>query len=182
MSSQQIPNPHHPGAPARMADGRLFTDYRANCLLLPKRSAGVWADWERHQTMKRTGEVAIKADRGLTVMRAASYGCVDTMVPELTKRVYSWNGPAASALGMQGSVELPCQAAGIGTGRSYLPGRLDLIGGDPDVLAAATFPTMPGTFSTNMELYTAVPQMPPVPAGPAPARMNRYAPPHSTMQ
>jgi hypothetical protein len=176
MSSQQIPNPHHPGAPARMADGRLFTDFRQNCALLPKRGGGVWADWERHQSMKRTGEVAMKSDRGLTVMRAASYGCVDTMVPELTKRVYSWNGP----------VELPCQAAGIGTGRSYLPGRPDLVGGDPDVLAAATFPAMfsamPGTFSTNMALYTAVPQMPPVPVGPAPARVNRYAPPHATVQ
>jgi hypothetical protein len=171
MSSQQIPNPHHPGAPARMADGRLFTDYRANCSLLPALGNGRWADWERHQGMKRNGQVYIKADRGATVMRAASYGCVDTMVPELTKRVYSWNGPVG---------EFMSQPAGIGTGRSYLPGRVDLVAGDPDVLAAATFPDMIGTFSTNIATYTALPGKPPVPVSAAPARLNRYSAPYST--
>ena len=164
-----------------MADGRLFTDYRANCSLLPALGNGRWADWERHQGMKRNGEVYIKADRGATVMRAASYGCVDTMVPELTKRVYSWNGPASSALGGQGPVgEFMSQPAGIGTGRSYLPGRVDLIAGDPDVLAAATFPDMIGTFSTNIATYTAIPGKPPVPVTAAPARLNRYSAPYST--
>lgn len=101
-------------------------------------------------------------------MRAASYGCVDTMVPEITKRVYSWNGP----------VEYMSQPAGIGTGRSYLPGRPELVAGDPDVLAATTFPDMVGTFSTNVATYTRIPQRPPMPATPAPAPMNRYSAPY----
>lgn len=168
MSSQQIPNPHHPGAPARMADGRLFTDYRRSCSLLPPVGRGPWGDWERHQSMKRNGLVYINADRGATVMRAASHGCVDTMVPELTKRVYRWDGP----------VEYMSQPAGIGTGRSYLPGRTELVAGDPDVLAATTFPEMIGTFSTNIGTYTALPGKPPVPVSAAPARVNRYSVPY----
>ena len=111
-------------------------------------------------------------DRGETVMRAASYGCVDTMVPELTKRVYRWDGP----------VEYMSQPAGIGTGRSYLPGRTELVAGDPDVLAATTFPEMIGTFSTNIATYTSVPQRPPVPVSAAPARLNRYSAPYATGQ
>lgn len=90
------------------------------------------------------------------------------MVPELTKRVYSWNGP----------VEYMSQPAGIGTGRSYLPGRPELVAGDPDVLAATTFPDMVGTFSTNVATYTRIPQRPPMPATPAPAPMNRYSAPY----
>jgi len=168
MSSTQIPNPRFPGTPARMADGRLFTDFRRSCsLLAPLRPDKTWADWERHQLMKTTGHIAIKSDRGQAVMAAASYGCVDTMVPELTKRVYSWDGP----------VEQLCHAAGIGTGRSYLPGRPDLVSADPDLLAATTFPSM-GTFSTNIELYTAIPQRPPVPASAVPGKMNRYSVPY----
>ena len=169
MTSQQIPNPRYPGAPARMADGRLFTDYRSNCSLLPTLTEGPWADFERQQGMKATGLVAIKADRGAVVMRAASYGCVDTMVPELTKRIYRWDGP----------VEVPCHAAGIGTGRLYLPGRPDLAAADPDLTAKITFPEMAGTFPTNVGLYTAVPQVVPVPVTrPPPAKVNRYSVPY----
>jgi hypothetical protein len=153
-----------------MADGRLFTDYRASCSLLPALGNSRWADWERQQGMKRNGQVYIKADRGATVMRAASYGCVDTMVPELTKRVYSWNGP----------IEFMSQPAGIGTGRSYLPGRTDLVAGDPDVLAISTFPEMVGTFSTNIATYTALPGKPVVPVSAAPSRLNRYSAPYTT--
>lgn len=175
MSSQQIPNPRYPGAPARMADGRLFTEYRSSCSLLPALGPGQWADFDRQQGMKASGLVAMKADRGAVVMRAASYGCVDTMVPELTKRVYRWDGP----------IEVPCHAAGIGTGRLYLPGRPDLAAADPDMTAAATFPQMSGspemsgTFPTNIALYTAVPQVVPVPVTrPPPAKVNRYSLPY----
>jgi len=168
MTSSQTPNPRFPGAPARMADGRLFTNYRQNGSLLAPLGKQPFADWERHQLMKNTGEIAIKSDRGQTVMAAAAYGCVDTMVPELQKRVYAWNGP----------ILLPCQSTGIGTGQSYLPGRLELVSGDPDVLAAATFPEMAGTFSTNMGLYIAGPQRPPMPDTPVAGRVNRYSPPY----
>ena len=102
-----------------------------------------------------TGESRIATDRSTTVMRAGSVGCVDTMVPEFSKRVYAWNGPATSGLGMQGPVELVSQPVGLGTGRMYLPGQPGLIAGDPDALARATFPDsmMPGTFSPNPNAY-----------------------------
>ncbi len=140
-----IPNPRYPGAPARMADGRLFTNYRPNCSLLAPLSNGPWADWNRKETMVNTGEARIATDRSTTVMRAGSVGCVDTMVPEFSKRVYAWNGP----------IEMASQPVGLGTGRMYLPGQTGLVTGDPDVLAKATFPDsmMPGTFSPNPNAY-----------------------------
>jgi hypothetical protein len=140
-----IPNPRYPGSPARMADGRLFTNYRPNCSLLAPLGTGPWADWSRKETMMNTGQVRIASDRSTTVMRAGSVGCVDTMVPEWSKRVYAWDGP----------VELVSQPVGLGTGRMYLPGQPGLVTGDPDVLARATFPDsmLPGTFSPNPNAY-----------------------------
>ncbi len=140
-----IPNPRYPGSPARMADGRLFTNYRPNCSLLAPLGSGEWADWSRKQNMVNTGEVTIATDRSTTVMRAGSVGCVDTMVPEFSKRVYTWAGP----------VELVSQPVGLGTGRMYLPGNPGLVAGDPDVLARATIPDsmLPGTFSSNPNAY-----------------------------
>jgi hypothetical protein len=138
-----IPNPHHPGAPVRMADGRLFTDYRANCSLLAPLGSGPWADWTRKNTMTITGVHKIAADRSTTVMRAGSVSCVDTMVPEFTKRTYTWAGP----------VEQVAQQVGIGTGRIYVPGLP--AAADPDALARATFPDaiLSGTFSADPNTY-----------------------------
>ncbi len=140
-----IPNPRYPGSPARMADGRLFTDYRPNCSLLAPLGSGNWAGWSRKQTMVNSGEHRIATDRSTTAMRAGSAGCVDTMVPEWSKRVYAWNGP----------VELVSQPVGLGTGRMYLPGQPGLVTGDPDALARATIPDsmLPGTFSPNPNMY-----------------------------
>ncbi len=140
-----IPNPRYPGSPARMADGRLFTDYRPNCSLLAPLSSSTWAGWDRKQTMVNGGEYRISTDRSTTAMRAGSVGCVDTMVPEWSKRVYTWNGP----------VELVSQPVGLGTGRMYLPGQPGLVAGDPDALARATIPDsmLPGTFSPNPNMY-----------------------------
>jgi len=111
----------------------------------------------------------IGTDRSLTVMKAGSTGCVDTMVPELTKRVCGWNG----------CVTLPAHGVGIGQGRLYLPGQPDLAAADPDVVAAATFP-MAGTFSSNPDLYVV---SPPSAASRnatrvVPARPNRYSAPY----
>lgn len=101
----------------------------------------------------------------MTVMRAGHGACVDTMVPELSKRVYSWNGP----------VELLSQPAGIGTGRMYLPGRQELVAGDPDVLAAATFPELFGTFAASRGFVQ--PQAPVA----GPTAKNRYSAPYGSM-
>lgn len=170
-SRAMIPNPRYPGAPARLSDGRLFTDYRPNCELLPTLGTGTWADFDRKQNMINTGAIKIKSDRSTTVLRAGSVNCVDTMVPELTKRVYAWNGPVGT---------LGSHAVGIGNGRLYLPARTDLVAGDPDVLAAATFPesVMGGIFSANPQTYMAAPIVLPQARAVLPPGKNRYSAPY----
>jgi hypothetical protein len=163
FASLQIPNPRYVGAPARMSDARLFTDYKPNCRLLPALKPTEWADIERRSSMIQSGEGQMKMDRALTAASAGSTNCVDTMVPELTKRRYMWNSVR----------ELGVTPVGIGEGRLYLPGRPDLVRGDPDLLAAATFPELPGTFSMSG----------PGPAGPKatatlPLKANRYSAPY----
>lgn len=176
MTSRAV-NPHWPTSAARMADGRLFTDYRPNCDLLAPKDGSAWADFDRRAAMLRASP---KADRVLASMRAASTNCVDTMVPELQKRVYQWNGPATSALGMQGPVAVGLShAAGIGTGRLYLPTRLDLITADPDLVAAETIPDsmLPGTYPVRASLYgPGSASVGPAPA--APVKHNSYSAPY----
>jgi hypothetical protein len=173
-------NPHYVGAPPWMSDGRLFTDYRANCSLLaphPKDSpafggpmgaplGAVGASFEDKQRMQKDGLFLIGTDRSLTAMKAGTLGCVDTMVPELTKRVCGWDG----------CTTLPGHPAGIGQGRLYLPGRPDLAHADPDRLAAETA-FAHGTFLANPNVYMAA--EPPVSSVPVvPARPNRYSAPY----
>jgi hypothetical protein len=169
IDALRISNPHHEGTPARMADGRLFTDYRPNCKLLPvKKQAGPFAEFTLHQQMYKNAESQRQNDRMLTVMRAANTVCVDTMVPELSKRVYSWDGPKEGI----------AHPAGIGTGRLYLPGRPDLVTADPDVVAAATFPEMAGTFSPSPASYIAGGLVEKRATAQLPVTYNRYAAPY----
>jgi hypothetical protein len=161
MERAMIPNPHHAGAPARMADGRLFTDYRPNCDLMAPLKGEPFAEYKRKEAMLKNAQYAIATDRNMLVMRAGSAGCVDTMVPELNKRIYAWNGPVGEVL---------AQPAGLGTGRMYLPGQPGLAAADPDILAAATFPEMPGTFSM---MRAAAPM-----SRPSGTPQNRYSGPH----
>lgn len=158
MSTVRIINPHHPSAPVRMADGRLFTDYRPNCSLLAPATA------TRRAQMTAGGENTMALDRYMTVSRAGQLGVVDTMVPELYKQSYT-----ASA-----RFEAMAHPAGIGTGRLYLPGRAEeLIRADPDVVAVATFPQMGGTFPSYVEGAGAA-------AAPvSTVRRNRYSAPHA---
>ncbi len=162
MLNLQIPNPRYVGAPARMSDARLFTDYKANCRLLPVLQPVEWSDLTRRSSMVQNGERQMKTDRALTAMKAGSTNCVDTMVPELTKRSYMWNGVK----------ELGVTPVGIGEGRLYLPGRPDLVRGDPDLLALATFPELPGTFSMS-----GPPGIPKATAS-LPLKANRYSAPY----
>lgn len=161
MERAMIPNPHYVGAPARMADGRLFTDYRPNCDLMAPLKAEPFAEYKRKEAMLRNAPYAIATDRTMLVMRAGSSGCVDTMVPELNKRIYAWNGPVG---------EVVAHPVGLGTGRMYLPGQPGLATVDPDVLASATFPELPGTFTMMREAVSVS-----RPLGPA---HNRYSGPH----
>lgn len=168
MTSRAV-NPHWPTSAARMADGRLFTDYRPNCDLLAAKDSGVWADFERRAAMLKASS---KTDRVLASMRAGSTNCVDTMVPELQKRVYQWNGPVAVGLS---------HAAGIGTGRLYLPTRLDLMTADPDLVAAETIPDsmLPGTYPVSSGLYGSPSITATVPAT-VPAKHNSYSAPYGS--
>lgn len=157
MSAARIVNPHYPSAPLRMADGRLFTDYRPNCTLLAP------ATVNRRSQMQANGENAMALDRYMTVNRAGQMGVVDTMVPELYKQSYTWAS----------HFESMAHPAGIGTGRIYLPGRAEeLIHADPDIVAIATFPKMAGTFPSYVE--GAGPSAGPV----STVRRNRYSAPH----
>ena len=167
-----IAHPHYAGAPARMADGRLFTDYRANCQLLAPLRGGPWADHDRRVVMRASAEGRIADDRRKAVLRAGvGVGCVDTMLPEFKKRMYAWNGPVAVGI---------IQPVGIGTGRLYLPGRADLLaeGTDPDAIAMATIPPamLPGTHSAaggSFATPTRNAVLPPV--------RNRYAAPYGNL-
>jgi hypothetical protein len=164
FANLQIPNPRYVGAPARMSDARLFTSYKPNCRLLPALQPVEWADLTRRSSMVQGGERQIKIDRALTSMAAGSTNCVDTMVPELTKRSYVWNSVK----------ELGVTPVGIGEGRLYLPGRPDLVRGDPDLLALATFPELPGTFSMSGSAGPAGPKA----TATLPLKVNRYSAPY----
>jgi hypothetical protein len=162
-----IVNPRFPTSAARMADGRLFTDYRANCTLIPQNTNKPWTEYQRHTHLQSNGTFMIAAERNAAASRAASgANCVDTMVPELSKRVYRWDGLVEQGVS---------HAAGIGTGRMYLPGRTDLITADPDVVAAATFPVIPGTYDVRKSLYG---QTTATVATAGPAQHNRYSAPY----
>ena len=151
--SDRIPNPRYPGSPARMSDGRLFTNYRPNC---NKESS-----FEAKERRQQSGQTQIHIDRAMAAKRAATVGCVDTMVPELTKRVCTWNG----------CTTIPAQAVGIGQGRLYLPARTDLVE-DPDALATKTaFPF--GTFPVKTPTF-----VPTSPVTDLPPTRNRYSAPY----
>lgn len=162
------PTPHYASAPTRMSDGRLFTDYRANCQLLPPLDGSTWQDYNRRNIMRNTADARIADDRRKTALKAGTgaASCVDTMLPELKKRVYAWNGPVGEAI---------VQPVGIGTGRFYLPGRTDLLFADPDVVAAATIPSsmLPGTYSAGGGSYVE-----PVRFAVLPPVKNRYSAPY----
>lgn len=165
MDSSRTLHPHWSGAPARMADGRLFTDYRGNCTTLAPLSNDTWADFNRKQRMVKAGGAQMIADRRVAFVKAASVDCVDTMVPETAKRVYTWNSATV--------IPTSAGSVGIGTGTMYLPGQPDLASADPDVLAMATYPVVPGSIK---------PMTVSIPTGSPPAvtgrPRNRYAAPY----
>jgi len=157
----RIPNPRYPGSPARMADGRLFTDYRGNCLIAKGTNT-----FDRKQQMQMTGSYAMEADRATTVKVGGTTGCVDTMVPELSKRICKWNGCRT----------VPSESVGIGQGRFYWPGSSVQ---DPDAMAALV--TIPNTYSSHSFLNSLYTEAPPpynqgVPV--VPAMHNRYSAPY----
>ena len=58
-------NPNHAasGSPARMIDGRLFTDYRPRCHQYPVKAAGAWGDNEYRERMIHGADELMEAAR-----------------------------------------------------------------------------------------------------------------------
>lgn len=131
-------NPNSDQGPARMADGRGFTDYRPRCLQYPLKMTGQFGEHDGRQKMMQ-GTDQLMADAHTLLqkkMGPVKGSCVDTMVPELYKRVCTWRG----------CTTVPGHYAGIGTGRVYVPDA-SAAADDADGLARATLPTLPNTFS-----------------------------------
>ncbi len=130
-------NPNHAntGAPARMMDGRLFTDYRARCHQYPVKAAAAWGDNEYRERMIHGADELMNAARQMNNRKATAATCVDTMVPEMYKRVCTWKGCKV----------VPANPAGVGTGRIYVP-SIESAADDPQMLADVSIPAIFGTF------------------------------------
>ena len=130
-------DPHYAahGTPARMADGRVMTDYRPRCYQYPTVAAAEFGDNDVRMRMTHGAEALMKQARDLNNRKVTSQNCVDTMVPELYKRVCTWKGCKT----------VPGNFQGIGTGRIYVP-SIYKSASAPQALSDATIPMAPGTF------------------------------------
>jgi hypothetical protein len=130
-------DPHYAshGTPARMADGRVMTDYRPRCYQYPTVAAAEFGDNDVRMRMTHGAEILMEQARELNNRKVTSQTCVDTMVPELYKRVCTWKGCKT----------VPGNFQGIGTGRIYVP-SIYKSASAPQALSDATIPTAPGTF------------------------------------
>jgi hypothetical protein len=147
MDSIRTANPRYVGAPANMADGRLFTDYRSSCELIvqPKkvtsghRGPVMFAGFDRRAELLAQGESLMQEDRMFTTWVAGTKGHVDTMVPELNKRLCRKDGCET----------LVAHPVGLGTGRLTInqPG---LATADPETVAKTVTPPLFGTFSSHL--------------------------------
>lgn len=128
-------NPHytHTGSPARMADGRIMTDYRPRCFQYPLMAAQTWGTNDARQRMIHGAEELKTAARQINNRKVSATSCVDTMVPELYKRVCTW----------QGCKTIPGNFQGIGTGRMYVASGP---ASNPQALSDVSVPTIPLTF------------------------------------
>ena len=130
-------NPHYSssGAPARMADGRIMTDYRPRCMHYAVSAAGTWGDNGSRERMIHGADELMAVAREMNNRKNTAVSCEDTMTPELYKRVCTW----------EGCKTVPGNFQGIGTGRIYVPaasGSAD----DPQALSDITVPRIPQTF------------------------------------
>jgi hypothetical protein len=129
------PNQSASGSPARMMDGRLFTDYRPRCFQYPVKAAQAWGDNEYRQRMIHGADELMEAARQMNNRKLTPATCVDTMVPEMYKRVCTWKGCKV----------VPGNATGIGVGRIYVP-SIESAADDPQMLSDVSIPPVFGTF------------------------------------
>jgi len=135
MSCYTTSYPRIKGAPARMADGRSFTDYRTRCEQYPTKAAGLWGEHDARQRMVANSQDFMDATKELLNKKLGSQGCTDTMVPELYKRVCTYKGCTVQS----------GHYAGIGSGRIYNP-SLASAASDPQTLSLSDTAPLPGTF------------------------------------
>ena len=129
---------HDKTAPARMQDGRMFTDYRSRCAQYPLKLTGKWGEHDGRQNMIHSTDMLMEQAHNILQKKVAPVegSCVDTMVPEIYKRVCTWKGCET----------IPGHYAGIGTGRVYVPDSASE-SNNPDALAKATIPAMINTYN-----------------------------------
>jgi hypothetical protein len=123
------------GAPARMADGRIMTDYRPRCAQYAVAANQAWGDNDARARMTHGAEELMAAARSAANIKNTATTCVDTMVPELYKRVCTWNGCKT----------IPGNFQGIGVGRVYVPAATEAAS-NPQALSDITVPRIPQTF------------------------------------
>jgi len=122
------------GAPARMADGRIMTDYRPRCFQYPVAAAREWGVQNYRKRMTDGAKELMLAAQEVNNRKVTPTSCVDTMVPELYKRVCTWDGCKT----------IPGNFQGIGVGRIYVPSAASKAS-DPQALSDLTIPKIPAT-------------------------------------
>ena len=130
------PNQAASGSPARMADGRIMTDYRPRCLQYATAANQAWGDNDARIRMTHGADELMNVARQVANRKNTATRCVDTMVPELYKRVCTWKGCKT----------IPGNFQGIGSGRIYVPSASDAAN-DPQTLSDISIPRIPSTFS-----------------------------------
>jgi len=130
-------DPHYAetGAPARMADGRMVTDYRPRCYQYPIQAAQQFGDNDARLRMIHGADALMAAAREMNDLKNTPTACDDTMVPELYKRVCTW----------EGCKTIPGNFMGIGTGRIFVPSSAGNAS-SPQALSDEGVPQIPLTF------------------------------------
>jgi hypothetical protein len=130
-------DPHYSetGAPGRMADGRLVTDYRPRCFQYPILAAQKWGDNVARERMIHGAEELMAAARAVNDYKNTPTSCEDTMVPELYQRVCTWDRCKT----------IPGNYQGIGTGRIYVPSSADYAS-SPQAMSDMNVPAIPNTY------------------------------------
>jgi len=133
-------DPHYSetGAPARMADGRMVTDYRPRCYQYPYLAAQQWGDNDARVRMIHGADQLMAAAREMNDRKNTPTACDDTMVPELYKRVCTW----------EGCKTIPGNFQGIGTGRIYVPASAGNAS-SPQALSDEGVPQIPATWARH---------------------------------
>jgi len=131
-------DPHYAksGAPARMADGRIMTDYRPRCFQYPVAAAREWGVESYRKRMIDGADELMAAAQEVNNRKVTPTSCVDTMVPELYKRVCKWDGCKT----------IPGNFQGIGVGRIYVPSAVGSAS-DPQALSDISVPKIPRTYA-----------------------------------